>query len=96
MDKIITNRQYQNEIQSIAKSAVKEARRDDRPLEEVIDEILDSHRWVIYTYQAIQTALWMENRDAWRDLTDEFTDEIRAYAGMREDIWDYIWRNGLD
>ncbi len=45
----ITQKDYWEEIESLAKQCIEEAKEQDRELSEVIWETCDGHQWVIYT-----------------------------------------------
>lgn len=52
----------------------------------MIHELVDNHPWVIYTRKAQEVGLHVTDSDAWKEFGGEFTDELRAYAGMVEDV----------
>ena len=93
---MITQQEYNEEIADLAHTVVAEAKEYDRDLSDTLHETIDGHEWVIYTAKAMRIASFMGNRDAWKEFGMEFTDELRAYAGMYEDVYSYIHDHSLE
>jgi len=93
---MITQQEYNEEIADLARTIVSEAREYDQDLNDTLHETIDGHEWVIYTAKARSLASLMGNPDAWKEFGGEFTDELRAYAGMQEDVWSYIHDHSLE
>lgn len=92
----ITQTEYQQEIQELAEAIQQEAKEYGNDLHDVAWETIDSHEWVIYTAKARQVGCFVSNPDAWKEYGGDFSDEVRAFAGMQEDVMDIIHRNDRD
>ena len=97
MSDTVTMSEYWGEIEALAKSITKEARDEDRDIEDVLHETIDGHQFVIYTYQARHVAFHTANEDAIFDIDDTLPSvssmselySIVAYHAMCADVRDH-------
>jgi|GEM_PF-2405500 len=54
---------YWNEIDRLARAALETERTTGKDAEDALMEAIDGHRWVIYTYYALQVMIYCENCD---------------------------------
>ena len=98
----MTRKEYETEIDELARTIVSEAREYSRDLSEVIHETVDGHEYVIYYAEARDVVSHPTNRDAlFEDFGDEqsnadgMLDCRRAYCAMEKDVYASIDRQGL-
>jgi hypothetical protein len=98
-------REYWQDVASIAREAIETAREYGSELSDVIWESVDGSYWVIYYSRAADVCRFSSNDDA---IFDEMgadalsgcasIGEVHtrcAFFALRQDVWDYIDREGL-
>ena len=84
-------REYYEEVSSLAKEIVKDAKERDDDVSDVMHEWVDGHEWIIYTYKAKFVCLASRHEDADLDQIGERESvESQAYFAMCQDIYDNI------
>lgn len=89
----MTEREYDEEVASIAKSAVEEHPDDEDAQVEYVEQSVDGHQWIIYTHYCPSVLEHSDNQDALFDNMgatefDSYSDAIAkmAYEAMRADV----------
>jgi len=54
---------YWDEVDRLARAALEMERTTGQDAEDALMEAIDAHRWVIYTYYALQVMIYCENYD---------------------------------
>lgn len=93
----ITQSEYFTQCQAIAVEAVKEAEGDRDRVYDSINETVDSHQWIIYTYYNLQVLTHSDHAEAYFDDMDvletssfgETMMRLAAYA-MLADVSEYL------
>ncbi len=87
-----TEKEYFAECRACAKAAIEQAKEYSEDIEDVLQEMIDGHEYIIYTHKARLVIAWSENPDAYEDEMGERapTDEARAFMAMRADVQRYV------
>lgn len=63
--------EYWEEVESLAREALEAQRVHGQDADEALWELVDSHRWVIYTHLALQVPIFSKNcDDCWVEAAD--------------------------
>ena len=86
-------REYYEEVSSLAKEIVKDAKERDEDVSDVMHEWVDGHEWIIYTYKAKYVCMASRNDDAYEEHfghleSQKVEDSAKAYCAMEQDIWE--------
>ena len=93
MSHCASQKEYNAEIRSIALDAVKRSHDGEGDVDELLEETIDSHTWVTYTYSARWVNVWTESPNAWDDegiYETRPTTEQEAYWSMLVDCRDLV------
>lgn len=86
-------REYWEEIESLAREITREARDEDRDIYDVLHETIDGHQWIIYTrfhaevlqHTANDSAMWDEGLNEGINSHDEYMMRA-AFCAMLADV----------
>ena len=93
---------YEKDVDDVADEMVRRVEdgeiEDRDQFQESLDEYIDGHQRVIYTWQARLGLLATSNGDAYEDDFGEAPDtpEKAMYAAMQRDVWEQLDRMGFD
>ncbi len=83
MNTIITQREYTNEVESIAEAVYQEVRDYGGELHELASQAVDGHQWIIYTAYHAEILDCATNLDAYHDVySDADIGRLVAESGI--------------
>lgn len=89
----ITMQQYWREVSSLAKQIKKEARTDERDTGDVLNEAIDGHEWIIYTWAYPYVLMHSRNENALFD--EQGAVEASDYSGIMQQMAFYALRQDV-